>query len=103
METLREEIDDCAIGMRFAIDTLDEPYGYGRTGVRAEGEGIQFIAALDELVDYWDINIGTLNWGEDAGSSRFFETNHEAQYTRIAKDGRRPSRSSTSAASPTPT
>ncbi len=85
MEMLREEIDDCAIGMRFSIDTLDEPYGYGAAGVRADGEGVQAIAELDHLVDYWDINIGTLNWGEDAGSSRFFPTNHEAEYVRYAK------------------
>jgi dimethylamine/trimethylamine dehydrogenase len=84
-ESLREEIDDCAIGMRFAVDTLDEPYGYGDNGVRADGEGLEFIAAFDEYVDYWDINVGTLNWGEDAGSSRFFPTNHEAQYTRNVK------------------
>ena len=46
---LRDEIDDCAIGMRFCIDTLDEPYGYGDLGIRADEEGIQVIAALDDL------------------------------------------------------
>ncbi len=85
MQMLREEIKDCAIGIRFPIDTLDVPYGYGDLGVRADGEGKQFIAMLDDLVDYWDINIGTLNWGEDAGSSRYFESNHEAKYTVHAK------------------
>ncbi|SVB30119.1 uncharacterized protein METZ01_LOCUS182973, partial [marine metagenome] len=85
MEMMRETIDDCAIGMRFPIDTLEEPYGYGDQGVRAAEEGAQFIELLDDLVDYWDINIGTLNWGEDAGSSRYFETNHQAEYTRHAK------------------
>ena len=52
---------------------------------KAEDEGIAFIKAMDDLVDYWDINIGTLNWGEDAGSSRFFDSNHQAQYTHHAK------------------
>lgn len=85
MEMLRDEIKDCAIGIRFPIDTLEEPYGYGDKGVRAQEDGVGFIRLLDDLVDYWDINIGTLNWGEDAGSSRFFETNHEAPYTRYAK------------------
>lgn len=85
MQMLRAEIKDAAIGIRCAIDTLDAPYGYGDLGVRADGDGIGFIKLLDDYVDYWDINIGTLNWGEDAGSSRFFETNHEAQYTRIVK------------------
>ncbi len=85
LEMVREKITDCAIGMRFPIDTLDAPYGYGELGVRAADEGARFIESLDHLVDYWDINIGTLNWGEDAGSSRFFETNHQAEYTRHAK------------------
>jgi dimethylamine/trimethylamine dehydrogenase len=85
LEELHEEIDDCAIGIRFAIDTLEEPHGYGDAGVRASGEGKDFIAALDHLVDYWDINIGMLEWGEDAGSSRFFDTNHQAEYSRWAK------------------
>jgi dimethylamine/trimethylamine dehydrogenase len=86
LEDIREEIDDCAIGMRFAIDTLDEPYGYGEAGVRGDGEGKDFVAALDDLVDYWDIVIGKVDdWGEDAGSSRFFETNHQAEHTRIVK------------------
>ncbi|HWI22973.1 MAG TPA: hypothetical protein VNT22_10220 [Baekduia sp.] len=86
LEEMREAIDDCAIGARFSIDTLEEPYGYGDLGIRADGEGREFIATLDHLVDYWDINIGTLNWGEDAGSSRFFEMNHESRYTRVAKE-----------------
>ena len=86
LEEIRSVIDDCAIGMRFSIDTLDEPYGYGDLGVRAGDEGRAFIEMFDPYVDYWDINIGTLNWGEDAGSSRFFPSNHERDYVRIAKE-----------------
>ena len=86
LEQMREAIDDCAIGARFSIDTLEEPYGYGDLGIRADEEGRRFIETLDHLVDYWDINIGTLNWGEDAGSSRFFEMNHQSPYTRVAKE-----------------
>lgn len=86
LEEIRSRIDDCAVGMRFSIDTLDEPFGYGEQGVRAAEEGRAFVQLFDDYVDYWDINIGTLNWGEDAGSSRFFPTNHEADYTRIAKE-----------------
>ena len=41
---LRDAIDDCAIGPRFVIDTLDEPYGFGDLGVRAAEEGREFIA-----------------------------------------------------------
>ena len=85
LEDMRAEIDDCAIGCRFVIDTLDEPFGYGDMGVRHDEEGVRFIETLDPLVDYWDLNVGTQNWGEDAGSSRFFRMNHQAPYTRIAK------------------
>ena len=100
---MREAIDDCAIGARFSIDTLEEPYGYGDLGIRAEDEGQQFIEALDHLVDYWDINIGTLNWGEDAGSSRFFKMNHQAPYTRVAKEVTAEAGHAMSVASPIPT
>lgn len=85
LEDVRTEIDDCAIGCRFSIDTLEEPYGFGDQGIRAAEEGVGFIAALDHLVDYWDINIGTMNFGEDSASSRFFEQNHEAPLAGLAK------------------
>lgn len=100
-QMLRDEIKDCAIGIRFPIDTLDRPFGYGDQGVRAEDKGVTFNALLGDLVDYCDINIGTLNWGEDAGSSRFFETNHEAPIP-ATPGGCRRNPSSTSAALPTP-
>jgi dimethylamine/trimethylamine dehydrogenase len=85
LEEVRAVIDDCAIGIRFSIDTLEEPFGLGDGGVRHDGEGRDFVEALDDLVDYWDLNIGTLNWGEDAGPSRFFQSNHQAPYTRSGK------------------
>ncbi|MDX6377814.1 MAG: dimethylamine/trimethylamine dehydrogenase [Gaiellaceae bacterium] len=85
LEQTREAIDDCAIGLRFAIDTLEEPFGLGDGGIRAAEDGIAIVAALDPLVDFWDVNIGTIDWGEDAGASRFFATNHEAAYARLAK------------------
>lgn len=85
LEEIRAQIDDCAIGCRFSIDTLEEPYGFGEQGIRAGEEGVGFVAALDDLVDYWDINIGTMNFGEDAASSRFFPANHEAAMAGVAK------------------
>jgi dimethylamine/trimethylamine dehydrogenase len=85
VEDIRAAVPKCAVGLRFAIDTLEAPYGLGDRGIRSGDEGIKAIAMLDPLVDFWDINIGSINWGEDAVSSRFKDTNYEAEYTRIAK------------------
>lgn len=85
LQDIKSAVPECAVGLRFSIDTLEEPYGYGDKGIRAGGEGIQVIEALDPFTDFWDINIGSINWGEDAASSRFKDTNYEADYTRIAK------------------
>src|SRR5262249_8117976 len=55
-------------------------------------EGLAFVelATRRGLLDLWDINISSLQeWGEDAGPSRFYKTNHQAPWTaearRIAK------------------
>ena len=40
LELVREAIgDDCAISIRFGVDTLDLPHGLGDRGIRQEGEG----------------------------------------------------------------
>lgn len=85
LELIREHIDDCAIGVRMPADTLPSPYGYGEDGFVGDRDSEEFVGAIDPLVDYWDLNVGTLNWGEDAGSSRFFASNHQQKYTRIVK------------------
>jgi dimethylamine/trimethylamine dehydrogenase len=72
--------DELAIGVRFSVDTLDPPFGLGADGVRADGEGGRFIAEMDHLVDYWDINIGGTDWGEDAGPSRDHLENHQRPF-----------------------
>ena len=80
--------DDCAVGIRFGVDTLKGPYGRGEDegGIEAEREGHRFIQIMDDLVDYWDINVSmTANWGEDAGPSRTHPENHEAPYTANVK------------------
>ncbi len=70
-EQIREAVgDECAIAIRFGIDTLPAPEGWGDRGIRAAGEGLQFVEHLDDLVDFWDINIASTEWGEDAGPSR---------------------------------
>jgi dimethylamine/trimethylamine dehydrogenase len=78
--------DDCGVGIRFCIDTLPEPYGFGADGVSAKGEGHRFIAHLDDLVDYWDVNVGTmLSQGEDIGPSRTHPENHQQPYVAEVK------------------
>ena len=72
LELVRDAVgDDCAIGVRFGVDTLDLPVGLGDRGIRAGREGLQFIESMDHLVDMWDINVGNaVEWGEDAAPSR---------------------------------
>ena len=54
--------------------------------------GLRFVEHVTRLglVDLWDVNISSLEeWGEDAGPSRFYKSNHQAPWTsevkRIAK------------------
>ena len=87
LELVREAIgDDCAISIRFGVDTLDLPHGLGDRGVRQEGEGAQFIEHMDDLVDMWDINVGNaVEWGEDAAPSRTHAENHEGPFVDKVK------------------
>ncbi|WP_172653032.1 oxidoreductase [Rhodococcus opacus] len=78
---VREAVgDSVAVGLRFGVDTLDEPMGLGDRGIRADGDAPRFIELMDDLVDYWDLVIGGFDWGQDAQSSRTAGENHEAQY-----------------------
>lgn len=87
LELVREAIgDDCAISIRFGVDTLDLPHGLGDRGIRQEGEGVQFIEHMDDLVDMWDINVGNaVEWGEDAAPSRTHPENHEGPFVDKVK------------------
>ena len=87
LELVREAIgDDCAISIRFGVDTLDLPHGLGDRGIRQEGEGVQFIEHMDHLVDMWDINVGNaVEWGEDAAPSRTHAENHEGPFVDKVK------------------
>jgi dimethylamine/trimethylamine dehydrogenase len=86
MEEVHEAIgDDCAVGMRFSVDTLAAPFGVGEEGISSE-EGFRFMSYMDDVVDYWDLVVGGGAWGEDAGSSRSHPENHEAAFTMGAKD-----------------
>ena len=78
LEMVREAVGDkCAISVRFGLDTLPAPEGLGDLGIRADGEGHQFIELCDHLVDMWDIQLSWAGaWGEDAAPSRTHEQSH---------------------------
>ncbi len=81
LEMVREAVgDSCAISCRFGIDTLR-----GDLGIKAEEDGIGFVQLADHLVDLWDFTIGNLEWGEDAGPSRFFKENFQRPLVEIVK------------------
>jgi dimethylamine/trimethylamine dehydrogenase len=83
IEKVREAVgDELAIGARMAIDTLEGP-----GGTETNGDGVRFVEHVDHLVDFWDLTIGTQDWGDNAGPSRFFETNHQAPFAAAVKAG----------------
>ncbi len=84
IEKVKEGVgDDAAICVRLSVDQI-----MGPDGVEAEEDGIRFVelATSQGHVDLWDLNLSTFSeWGEDAGSSRFYKTNHQAPFTRHFK------------------
>ena len=86
-EAVREAVgDDCAVGIRFGIDTLPAPYGLGEDGIAARADGHRFIALMDDLVDYWDLCVATAaHAGEDIAPSRTHAENHERPYVQDVK------------------
>ena len=76
--------DDAALCVRISVDQV-----MGPDGVQAQDDGIKFVELATErgLVDLWDLNISTFaEWGEDAGPSRFYKSNHQAPFTRGFKE-----------------
>jgi dimethylamine/trimethylamine dehydrogenase len=84
LDALRRAADgQCAVATRISIDQLS-----GSAGVEAADDGIRFVEYVTALglVDLWDVNISSLEeWGEDAGPSRFYKSNHQAPWTREVK------------------
>jgi len=84
---VREAVgSQCGIIVRFSVDTLDRPQGYGSRGVRADQDGFRFLEAADTLVDLWDLNASGLESGEDVGPSRFHPQNHQRPFLLGARD-----------------
>ena len=62
---------DIAVTVRLIIDEL-----LGSTGLQASEDGVAVVAHLDDLVDLWDLIVGT--WADDSPTSRFAaEASHE--------------------------
>jgi dimethylamine/trimethylamine dehydrogenase len=76
LELVREAVgDDCAIACRIAVEAL------GPAGVDL-AEGLAFVGIADELVDLWDVNVGSISeWSKDSGSSRFFAAGYQLEWT----------------------
>jgi dimethylamine/trimethylamine dehydrogenase len=76
LEQVREAVgDDCAVACRVAVEAL------GPAGVEL-AEGLAFVSAADELVDLWDVNVGSIaEWSKDSGSSRFFPAGYQLEWT----------------------
>ena len=67
--------DDCAVATRIAVDAL------GPAGIHLE-EAIGFVDLADDLVDLWDVNVGSIaEWSKDSGSSRFFAEGYQLEWT----------------------
>ncbi len=87
MEMVKEAVgDDVAVVCGFCVDSQEAG---GEDGVTVEEEGIGFVQLADHLVDLWDIQISP--WVDDAGPSRFFETNFQAPWiSRIRPHTKKP-------------
>jgi dimethylamine/trimethylamine dehydrogenase len=76
LDQVRDAVgDDCAIACRIAVDAL------GPAGVEL-ADGLAFVSAADELVDLWDVNVGSIaEWSKDSGASRFFPAGYQLEWT----------------------
>lgn len=76
LELVREAVgEDCAIACRISVEAL------GPAGVELP-EGLAFVRAADELVDLWDVNVGSIaEWSKDSGPSRFFSEGYQLEWT----------------------
>ena len=76
LEAVREAVgNDCAVVTRIAVDAL------GPAGIRLD-EALEFVDFADDLVDLWDVNVGSIAlWSKDSGSSRYFEEGYQLEWT----------------------
>ena len=76
LQAVREAVgEDCTIATRIAVDAL------GPAGIHLE-EALGFVALADDLVDLWDVNVGSIaEWSKDSGSSRYFDEGYQLEWT----------------------
>jgi dimethylamine/trimethylamine dehydrogenase len=75
LDSVRQTVgDDLAVTTRISV----QDFGWG--GV-SNTEALQFVGLADERVDFWDINVGSLDWTTDIASSRFFAQNSQQPWT----------------------
>lgn len=80
LEKVREAVgDDCAIAARHCLATPSRP-----DGISLDEEGLGFISMADDLVDYWDVQVGEVS--QDVGPSRFYQENHQARWIKCVRD-----------------
>ncbi len=86
LRLLREVLEDTleaaagkrAVAIRFSVA---EPGVAG--GLLADGEGRDVVAALAELPDLWDVNIG--GWSNDSATARFCDKGFQLAHTDFVK------------------
>ncbi len=67
-----------ASGGRCAVSSRLAAAGLSPIGISLE-ETLEFIRLADDLVDFWDVNVGAL-WARDSASSRMFPEGHEEEW-----------------------
>jgi dimethylamine/trimethylamine dehydrogenase len=67
---------ECAVACRVAVAG-----GGAEAGIDLD-EGLEFVRVADDLVDLWDVNIGSIaEWSFDSGPSRFFPEGWQFELT----------------------
>ena len=77
LERVRDAVGSrCAVACRVAVSR-----GQAEAGIDLD-EGLEFVRMADDLVDLWDVNIGSIaEWSQDSGPSRFFAEGWQLEYT----------------------
>jgi dimethylamine/trimethylamine dehydrogenase len=79
LERVRDAVNgQCAVATRISVDDL------GFAGISVD-DACRFVELADDLVDLWDINISSVDWTADLGSSRFYRENWQAEWTARIK------------------